>query len=329
MDDEKGELIDRICMIDRSVDALSFKQNLYIILRNYRVERETFEIAQYEGDVNENIIKKFLISKTVKGCTESTIRCYKAYLIAFADYVNKPLTQVQPDDIRVYIAEKAIKDKVSKEYQRNIWRGLSSFYGWALIEEIITKNPMFKVECPKKEKRKKKAFSDIELEIMRKSLSDKRERAIFETLLSTWCRVSEMVGMNITDVYEDGSIEVIGKGQKARRVYLNAKAKVSLEDYIKGRNDESEALWVSSDKPHARLGKGRIEKICKEIGERSGVVNCHPHRFRRTGATMALRAGMPIQDVSRILGHESIETTQIYLDIDEKEVERSHEKYVR
>ena len=66
----------------------------------------------------------------------------------------------------------------------------------------------------------------------------------------------------------------------------------------------------------------------RKLGQKAGVENTHPHRFRRTGATFALRRGMPIESVSRLLGHESIDTTQIYLDISEKEVEHDHRKYV-
>lgn len=329
MEDHKQDIINRIMMLDKNIDAVSYQQHLRIILNPYKIDKESYEMTLYEGDANEKILKRFLISKTVAGCTKRTVRSYKNYLENFAMAVNKPLTAVCSDDIRLYIAEKAINDKVSRESQRNIHRAISSFYAWAQREEIVLKNPILKIDCPKKEKVKKHAFTDTEIEIMRKNLQGLREKAIFEVMLSTWCRVSELEGMDRTSIEQDGSILVMGKGQKERRVFLNAKAKVALEDYINSRNDNNIAMFVSNDSPHERLRASRIEVICRELGYRSSVKPCHPHRFRRTGATIALRAGMPIQDVSKILGHESIETTQIYLDIDEREILRSHEKYVR
>lgn len=327
--DFKEQIINQIMLIDRNIDNVSFRQHLDIIFSSYEIQKENYEITIYEGDVNENLIKRFLINKTVSGCTKRTVNAYKSALIYFSNSINKLLTDVTSDDIRYFIAQKSINDKVSRETQRNYFRCISSFYTWLQKEEILLKNPISKVECPKKEKKKKHAFTEIELETMRNSIDDLRTRAIFELMLSTWCRVSEIVGINISDINADGSIEVLGKGQKTRKVFLNAKAKIAIEEYIKSRDDFEIPLFVAKDKPHERLKMSGIEIIIRNLGRKCGIENVHPHRFRRTGATFALRAGMPIQDVSKILGHESIDTTQIYLDIDEKEVERSHEKYVR
>ena len=127
---------------------------------------------------------------------------------------------------------------------------------------------------------------------------------------------------------EDKQLTVLGKGKKERIVYLNSKALLAINNYLAERQDDESALFVSVDMPHARLSAGWVEKMCRDLGVKAGIENVHPHRFRRTGATMALRSGMPIEKVSYLLGHESIETTQIYLDIDETEVRRVHERYV-
>lgn len=327
MVDIKEELINMLCMISQSNDLTKYKQQLQLVLKDYEIQKKTYEVAEYQGDINDELIRKFAISKTVKGCSQKTIYLYTFYLKKFSKQVNKPFSEIKADDIRLYLAEKAIIQKTSPIYQKNIWRGLSSFFSWATAEEIILRNPMNKVECPKCNRKKKKAFSEMEIEKMRNSLSDKRDKALFEVLLSTWCRVSEVEGMNITDIHPDGYMEVIGKGNKCRKVYLNARAKIVIDSYLSERNETVGPLFIS--RLNKRLTKSSIEKFCRNLGEKCNIENCHPHRFRRTGATMALRAGMPIQDVSKLLGHESIETTQIYLDIDEKVIELSHEKYVR
>ena len=120
---------------------------------------------------------------------------------------------------------------------------------------------------------------------------------------------------------------VLGKGEKERTVYLNAKAQYQIDKYLSQRNDKEDWLFVALDEPHEQLKKSAIETRVRQIGRKQGVENCHPHRFRRTGATFALRAGMPIEDVSRILGHEQLSTTQIYLDIDDEKTHASHKKY--
>lgn len=248
------------------------------------------------------------------------------------------------------MAIRSQRDKVSKVTINNERRCLSSFFSWLQTEEILLKNPMAKVERVKVTREKKKAFSLMELEKIRAACRTARERAIVETLISTWCRVSELTGIRISDIH-DGTCTVHGKGDKVRDVYLNARSVLALETYMKERSDGNPYLFPGAVEGYiqaskggrcaadwykdpglvsetAPLDKGSIESIVRRIGKISGVDHVHPHRFRRTGATMALRAGMPLIQVSKLLGHESIETTQIYLDISDAELEAAHEKYV-
>lgn len=241
---------------------------------------------------------------------------------------------------------------MAKTTANNERRNLSAFYTWLQKEEILLKNPMSKIEVIRATKLKKKAFSLMELEQIRKSCRTNRERAMIETLASTWCRVSELVEIRIQDIH-DGKCTVHGKGDKYRDVYLNARAQLAIQSYLTERKDSNpylfpksfmtsvtdsnyemrkyRAKWYTNPKlvsGSEHTDKSQVEKICKTLGKRAGVENVHPHRFRRTGATMALRQGMPIMLVSKLLGHESIETTQIYLDISDSELEAAHRKYV-
>jgi site-specific recombinase XerD len=320
-----------------------------VALSKYQVSKKSTEIIPYNGDVNDEILKKFLCAKIARGCSKRTIQYYGTTLRKALQDIGKPYSSVAADDIRLYIALRVQRDKVTKTTANNERRCLSAFYGWLQKEEILLKNPMAKVEKIKVTREKKKAFTVMELEKIRSSCRNAREHAVIEMLSSTWCRVSELIGIKTIDIH-DGKCAVHGKGDKIRDVYLNARAQLAVQKYLNERSDSNPYLFpgavdgyigqehkgksadwyknpdlVSPDKP---IDMGSIESLTRKLGRISGVSNVHPHRFRRTGATMALRAGMPLVQVSKLLGHESIETTQIYLDISEKELEEAHEKYV-
>lgn len=310
------------------IESDLIKSKLIIILNNYEISDRCTDISVItdENEI-EKYIKMFLISKRVSGRTERTLEHYRSELIRFFREVQKTPKEINSNDIKLYLATKEVRDGVSKVTQKNSLRVISSFFQWMCKEEYILKNPMNKVDDIKLPKTKKHAFSELEIEKLRSEITDTRDKAILEILLSTWCRVSEIEGINKKDIQDD-HIEVIGKGQKARTVYLNAPTMVALNKYLETRDDDNEALFVSKDMPHDRLLKSSFEKLLRDYGKKCGIEKCHPHRFRRTGATFALRRGMPIEQVSKLLGHESIETTQIYLDISEKELELAHKKYV-
>jgi site-specific recombinase XerD len=232
---------------------------------------------------------------------------------------------------------------------------LSAFYGWLQKEEILLKNPMLKIDVIKANKQPKKAFDEIDIERLRSSCRCTREKFLIELLLSTWCRVSEVSQIRLDEIKDD-TILVHGKGEKDRIVYLNAKCKFALENYLAERKDSNPYLFprakyagavekMAKGKKRARecewykdpelvdetehAGFDTIEVWIRKIGKRAGVKNTHPHRFRRTGATYALRSGMPLMTVSKLLGHSGIGVTQVYLDISDAELEEAHKKYVK
>ena len=267
------------------------------------------------------------------------------------DVIGKDADAVTATDIQVLLA--TIMQRTSKSYADNVRRDLSSFYSWLTREELIPKNPMLKIDKIKFQKKKKLAFTEYEVELIRNACKNNHERAIIEMLLSTGCRVSELISIRTDDINKD-TINILGKGEKYRNIYLNAKAQLAIMQYISERNDSNPYLFPKSavntfadpqmSKVRKVLGdwykypdlvstdgirdKGSVEHTIRNIGKRAGVENCHPHRFRRTCATFALRRGMPIEQVSKMLGHANIATTQIYLDLSEEELAQLHRKYV-
>lgn len=357
----RDKLMEEISMVlvSAGMDVDSVKAKLIIVLNNYEVQRRCTEVAVVSEDDISKYVRLFLISKRVSGRTERTIHHYRAELERFFREVQKSPLEITSDDIKLYLATKEVRDGASRVYMKNMLRVISSFYQWMVNEEYVLKNPMNKVDEIKTPKVKKEAFSDNQIEQLRFAIGDDlRLMCIFELLLSTWCRVSEIAQIKISEISENRETVIIhGKGSKDRTCYINARAKIYLEKYLQERNDDNQYLFpkckiaVNSRehistacmdakrklkdwwKERELVGTGHIDKSTiearlRKLGRRANVENVHPHRFRRTGATFALRKGMPIEQVSKLLGHESIETTQIYLDISEHELEQAHRKFV-
>lgn len=305
------------------------KDVLRIILSDYEIIPKRTELAVSEDNAKAKAIQMFFVSKKIEGCTNQTISYYSTILRKFFSEINMELDKITADQVRYYIAKLSLNG-LSKCSQDNELRVLKSFFKWAFGEGYISKIPTLNIKTIKQEKRIKKSFTELQIEQMRKVLNNKgslRDIAIFETLNSTGVRVSELNRMNISDIQDD-EITVFGKGEKERIVYLNTKSKLAIQDYLKSRSDNEEALFISSKLPYTRLSKGAIETMIRNLGKEAGVDKAYPHRFRRTSATFALNRGMPIEQVQQMLGHENISTTTIYARSEKENVKASHRKYV-
>lgn len=317
----KEEIVNRISSLgDISNNALR------IILNDYDISPKCTDIVPVNDDKRQKAVQMFIVTKKVEGCTENTIHYYMGTLRRFFNEINQCLEEITADQIRYYLAIRSTRDQLSKTSQDNELRILKSFFKWCSGEEYIKRNPTENIKAVKKEKRIKRPFSETELELIRESAKCKRDKAIVEVLYSTGVRVSELCGMDISDIAND-EIVVFGKGEKERTVYLNARAKLAIEDYLKTRTDNEAALFIGH-RTKNRLNKGGVEKMIRDLGKSAGVPNCHPHRFRRTAGTIALNRGMPLEQVQQMLGHEDIATTTIYARSEERNVKASHGKYV-
>lgn len=315
------EIVNRISLLGNISE-----DRVRIILNDYDISPKCTEIVIANDDKRQKAIQMFIVTKKVEGCTENTIHYYMGTLRRFFGEINQRLEEITSDRIRYYLAVRSTRDKLSKTSQDNELRVLKSFFKWCSGEDYIERNPTENIKAVKKEKRIKRPFSETELELIRENAKSKRDRAIVEVLYSTGVRVSELCGIDISDIAND-EIVVFGKGEKERTVYLNARAKIAISEYLKTRNDGESALFVGQ-RTKKRLNKGGVERLIRELGEKAGVPNCHPHRFRRTAGTIALNRGMPLEQVQQMLGHEDIATTTIYARSEERNVKASHGKYV-
>ena len=276
----------------------------------------------------QNYLQEFLDVKALEGCSKATIENYKFNLNKFLLGVGKDPTEIVTQDIRKYLADYKRERSISNTTLDNMRRVFQSFFTWMHREGYVLKDPCAAVNKIRADKIIKNPYSDEEMELMREAAKNLREKAIIEVLYSTGMRIGELEKLNKDDIdFVNGKAIVFGKGAKEREVYFNVKAQLALKKYLENRNDTNEALFVGLQSPYNRLKVSTYEKILRELGGRCGV-HCHPHRFRRTCATILLNKGMPIQEVSKILGHAKLETTMIYCEINQQSVAANHKKYM-
>lgn len=231
--------------------------------------------------------------------------------------------------MRGYLAEYQEANGSSKVTIDNIRRILSSFFAWLEDEDYIMKSPVRRIHKIKTAKIIKEAFSDEHLEVLRDTCNEIRNLAIVELLISSGMRVGELVKLNQDDInFNERSCIVFGKGSSEREVYFDAKAKIHLWQYLQSRKDENSALFVSLRAPYKRLEIGGVELLLRKLGQQAAINNVHPHRFRRTLATMAIDKGMPIEQVQKLLGHVKIDTTMHYALVNQSNVKMAHRRFV-
>lgn len=301
------------------------KKSLAVRLGPLRIERQEANIVKRENNSDE-LIKWFLLTKRAEGCSTKTIRYYKDVLLRLERTVKKPIEKLNAMEIRVFLAMKS--QESSESNADNYRRVISSFFSWMTDNDIITKNPMRQIKKIKYQKRQVQPFTQEEIERMRYGVKDIRTRALIELLLSTGCRISEVSALNKDDIdWKNEEVEVLGKGNKKRIVFLNDAAILYLREYLKTRDDDNPALFVDENRPHDRLLISAMGKLLRDLGRELGIKNVHPHRFRHTVATWEAKRGMDIQLVQKMLGHASIETTMIYATVDVDDVRTAHKKF--
>ena len=260
-------------------------------------------------DKQPDYIQIFLAAKRVEGCSDKMIRYYESTIRNVISAINKSPECATTDDIRMYLDKYQQESGASKVTIDNIRRILSSFFSWLEDEDYIVKSSVRRIHKVKTRKTVKETYMDETLEIMRDSVDCVRDLAIIDMLASTGMRVGELVKLNKSDIdFQNRECVVLGKGNKQRKVYFAARTKIHLKKYLDSRCYENEALFVSLQKPYNRLQISGVEIRLRELGRRLNLSKVHPHKFRRTLATMAIDKGMPIEQVQQLLSHQSVLT---------------------
>ena len=316
-------------------DMLPFLNNAQLEKLKESLERELIgkqiieERKEDKMDRNEGYIQKFISSKRLEGCSEKSLLYYEKTINRVLGEIGKPLKTIVTDDLRSYLTAYQAKNEVSKVTIDNVRRILSSFFSWLEDEDYILKSPARRIHKVKATISIKNTFTDEEIEMMRDACESPSDLAIIDMLTSTGMRVGEMVKLKRSDVnLIERECVVLGKGDKQRTVYFDARTKIHLQRYLETRTDSLDSLFLSKSRPSQPLGIGGIEHLIKKLGKRIGVKKAHPHKFRRTLATGAIDKGMPIEQVQQLLGHKRIDTTLMYAMVKQANVKASYRRCI-
>ena len=306
----------------------ALKETARAVLCSYDIQRRETAVRRVDQN-GPDYLRTYLETIRQNGKSEGTIDQYRLHISRMLAYIGKDVQQIEDDDLIDYLHRYKQIRQVSGRYLNNLRLVFNSFFRWLQRRKVILRNPVDGLEPIKYRQTVKKPLSPEELEKVRCACEQERDLAIVEFLYSSAVRVSELTRLNREDIrWESDDVMVLGKGNKEREVYLNARAHLHLRQYLDSRADDNPALFVTARAPHERLTRAGVEYIIAGLGRTAGVENVHPHRFRRTAATDLLRMGMPIEQVQELLGHVKIETTRIYCTVTREQVRASHRRYM-
>ena len=296
-------------------------QNVEIIEKKVDVNLQTQE--------NRQVLNSFISAKKIEGCSEKTLTYYRNTIERLLVTHSVTICHITTSDIRSYLSKYQEEHQSSKVTIDNMRRIFSSFFAWLEDEDYIAKSPVRRIHKVKTDSLVKEVLSDEQLEQLRDSCTNKRDLALIDILSSTGIRVGELVRLNRNDIdFHERQCVVFGKGNKERIVYFNARTKLHLQQYLDTRMDNNPALFVSLHSPFNRLTISGVEVRIRKLGQSLSIPKVHPHKFRRTLATMAIDKGMPIEQVQRLLGHVRIDTTLHYAIVNQNNVKLAHKKYL-
>lgn len=278
---------------------------------------------------NHKLLSFFISSKKVEGCSDKSLKYYINTIEKVLQKIDKSVIDISTNDLRTYLSDYQELKKSSRVTIDNMRRIFSSFFTWLENEDYILKSPVRRIHKVKTGRLVKDTLSDEQLEILRDTCTEIRDLAMIELLTSSGMRVGELVKINRKDVnFHERQIVVFGKGNSEREVYFDARTKIHLRQYLEMRTDDNKALFVSLSKPNGRLSIGGVEMRLRTLGKKAQIDKVHPHKFRRTLATMAIDKGMPIEQVQKLLGHMKIDTTMHYAMVNQTNVKNSHRKFI-
>ena len=306
------------------LNSAQLKKLQQVMIKHFAENAVTFETT-----TNEEYLQMFIEAKKVEGCSERTLTYYETTVAHLLRCIDTNIRKITTEEIRRYLSDYQKLNNCSKVTVDNIRRNISSFFSWLEEEDYILKSPMRRIHKIKTKTPVKEIISDESIEKLRDGCNQLRDLAIIDLLYSTGIRVGELVNLDRKDInFEERECVVFGKGEKERRVYFDAKAKLHIQNYLDSRIDDNPALFVTLDYPYSRLKISGVEIRLRNLGRALNIERIHPHKFRRTMATRAIDKGMPIEQVQKILGHSQIDTTMKYAIVNQNNVKNSHRKFI-
>ena len=315
------------------INTIMYQMNLHLDNQQLMKLKQVLEQVMNNNDESEDdsfeLLNRFIATKKLEGRSDKTLKYYRNTVNKMLQAIDKNVKAITTDDLRTYLTDYQSRSTVSKQSVDNVRRNLSSFFTWLEDENYIMKSPVRRIRKIKTTSPVKETYSDDEMERLRDSCEEIRDLAMIDLLSSTGMRVGELVLLNREDIdFNARECIVLGKGDKERIVYFDARTKLHLQEYLNSRIDDSPALFVGLRSPYERFEIGGVEVRIRKLGRSIGIKKCHPHKFRRTMATVAIDKGMPIEQVQKLLGHEKIDTTLHYAMVKQSNVKNAHRKYI-
>lgn len=319
-------------MTDATIDDILQRMSKTLTCQQLKILKAELQAMRGSRVTHKNesdLLELFLTAKEVEGCSSKTLAYYESTISKMNAALAKPYTQLSTDDLRKYLSDYETERGSSKVTIDNIRRIFSSFFSWLEDEDYIVKSPARRIHHVKAPMLVKETLSDEDLEALRDGCRCERDLAIIDMLASTGMRIGELVRLDRADLdLHERECLVLGKGNKQRPVYFDARTKLHLKNYLTSRADDNPALFVSLNGRHERLSIGGVELRLRQLGRRLLPQSVHPHKFRRTLATNAIDKGMPVEQVQKLLGHARIDTTMHYAMVNQNNVKASHRRYL-
>ncbi|WP_449536353.1 tyrosine-type recombinase/integrase [Ferdinandcohnia sp. Marseille-Q9671] len=265
--------------------------------------------------------------KRIEGFSPQTLKAYQLQVnLLIRHFGDVEIDLLSTDQLKAYLSKSSKTLKPSSLAHRV--RSMKSLFRWTHEEGHVSKNPAAKIKEPKLGKRIPKFLTDREIEHLREACLTPMEKALFEFMFSTGCRIGEIVTLDMNSVnWSNHSAIVKGKGDKEREVYFNIRCDIWLKRYIESREDNDGAVFVTERDPH-RMSKAQMRYIIKRISKRTGINKViHPHQLRHSYATHLLNNGAPIEVIQSLMGHEKSETTRIYAELSGRLRKEFYQKY--
>lgn len=288
---------------------------------------DNFEISPYvvEDPGKDIMLDAFLDAMRVEGRSEKTVERYRYIISKFLSHVGTSSRNVTQYHIRSFLASEKDRGIADTTLRGDYWV-LGSYFGWLHRDGIIQRNPMSNIGRIKVQKKVREVFTDVDIEKLKLGCTTLRDKAIICFLKSTGCRVGEVTNLNRSDIdFQNLECIVLGKGNKQRTVYIDSVTAMVIQEYLAGRTDNCEALFVG--KGGKRFLPGGIRAMLNKVAEKTGVYHVHPHKFRSTEITELVNRGMPVEQVKELVGHDKIDTTLGYVKVDQANIKNAYRRY--
>ena len=313
------------------VDYSAVKECLQSVLYRYDFNPMETGVATLSEDNNTYFLKLFMADMITEGKSKKTISQYVRATQKMLCVIGKDFRQITKEDITIYILHLG-RNGLTDSSIDNERKFIKSFFSWALFNDYLQSNPFLKIKGGKRNPIRKETLSDREVEILRDSCIDSRERALIDFLASTGVRISECVTAKISNVnFNNGECRIYApKTSEWRTVYLDARALKHLHDYraeLQAQGRYSDYIFLSKHK-NEPLGRTGVQFILKTIVKRTNINRkITVHTFRKTLASKLTRRGMRPEYVAMILGHKNFATTQkYYASLDQTDIHREFER---